>query len=343
MTSRPPSASCSASGAGMRRAAAATLIARVRRGGREAQRAVAHHELDAVDARRAQPLRPPAPRAPRGARCSRRAAPAARARPRGSPSRCRRRARSRSRRARAARTCARRRPAGRSSGPPRSAATCSPTRASRSASGTNASRGTAAIAASTRTSRMCGARTVEERVAFVGHVARRTRLVSGHLDCGVDDRTAGSHPLGARRGGAAHLRALARVRPVPPGAGGHGGGELLDRDPAAERDRRAAHGPRAQRLGPGLPDPVQPHARPAHALDARHRPRRHRDADAGRAAAQARGHEPRGARARQVHRARLAVARGVRRDHLQAVPAARRVVRLRATSASRSTRATCAR
>ena len=42
-----------------------------------------------------------------------------------------------------------------------------------------------------------------------------------------------------------------------------------------------------------------------------------------------RGDEPRGARPRAVHRARVAVARGVRRGHLQPVPAARRVVRLR--------------
>ena len=38
---------------------------------------------------------------------------------------------------------------------------------------------------------------------------------------------------------------------LPPRAGGRPGGELLDRDPAAERHRRAAHGPRAQRLDPG--------------------------------------------------------------------------------------------
>ena len=113
-------------------------------------------------------------------------------------------------------------------------------------------------------------------------------------------------------------------------AGRDGGRELLDRDPAAERHRRAAHGPRAQRLGAGHADPLQPHARPPHALDARHGPRRHRDADAGREAARARGHDPRGDRPRGVRRARLEVARGVRRDHLQAVPAARRVVRLRA-------------
>ena len=92
---------------------------------------------------------------------------------------------------------------------------------------------------------------------------------------------------------------------------------------------RAAHGPRAQRLGPGHPDPLPPHARPAHEVDARHRPRGHRHADAGREAARARGHVARGARPRGVHRARLALARGVRRDHLRPVPAPRRVDGLR--------------
>ena len=44
---------------------------------------------------------------------------------------------------------------------------------------------------------------------------------------------------------------VARGRLLPPAGRGDAGGELLDRDPAAERDRGAAHGPRAQRLDPG--------------------------------------------------------------------------------------------
>ncbi len=67
----------------------------------------------------------------------------------------------------------------------------------------------------------------------------------------------------------------------------------------------------------------------AHALDARHRPRGDRHADAGREAPAPRGQLARGDRPRGVHRARLALARGVRRDHLQAVPAPRGLVRLR--------------
>ena len=50
----------------------------------------------------------------------------------------------------------------------------------------------------------------------------------------------------------------------------------------------------------------------AHEVDPRHRPRGHRDPDAGRAAAARRGHQPRGARPRGVRRARVALARAVR-------------------------------
>ena len=97
----------------------------------------------------------------------------------------------------------------------------------------------------------------------------------------LEDRT--RYEPGRERG--ARLRALAGVRALPPGARGHRGRELLDRDPAAERHRRAAHGPCAQRIDPGHADPLRAHARQADEVDPRHRPRRHRDADAGRAAA----------------------------------------------------------
>ena len=64
---------------------------------------------------------------------------------------------------------------------------------------------------------------------------------------------------------------------------GDGGRELLDRDPAAERHRRAAHGSRAQQLDPGRLIRHAPRARPADEVDPRHRPRRDRHPDAGRA------------------------------------------------------------
>ena len=64
-------------------------------------------------------------------------------------------------------------------------------------------------------------------------------------------------------------------------------------------------------------------------VDPRHRPRRDRDPDAGRARAPAGGDEPRGARPRGVHRARVGVARAVRRHDHRAAQAARRLVRLR--------------
>ena len=115
-----------------------------------------------------------------------------------------------------------------------------------------------------------------------------------------------------------------------PRAGGRRGGELLDRGAAAERHRRAAHGPRAQRRrSRTCCIRLAPDARQAHEVDLRHRPRRHRDPGPGREAARERGHEPRGARARGVHRARLAVARAVRRHDHRAVQAARRLARLR--------------
>ena len=94
------------------------------------------------------------------------------------------------------------------------------------------------------------------------------------------------------------LREVAGGGLLPRRAGGLGRRELLDRDPAAQRDGRAAHGPRAQRQRPGHPDPLQPHERPAHEVDLRHRPRRHRDAGPGREAAGLRGHEQGGDRAR---------------------------------------------
>ena len=158
----------------------------------------------------------------------------------------------------------------------------------------------------------------------------RRALRAASLDSPRDGAPApGPHAIRPRRERGARLRALVRIRPLPPRARGHGGRELLDRDPAAERHRRAAHGARAQRHDPGHADPLRADARQAHEVDPRHRPRRDRDADAGRAAARLRGHEPRGDRPRGVHRARVALARAVRRHDHRPVQAARRVVRLR--------------
>src|SRR3954462_8217214 len=91
-------------------------------------------------------------------------------------------------------------------------------------------------------------------------------------------------PLRARGGRGAGVRALARVRHLPRRSRGHARGELLDRDPAAERDGRAPHGARAGRLDPGHADPDEAHAGPAHEVDLRHRTRRHRDPGESRAA-----------------------------------------------------------
>ncbi len=62
-------------------------------------------------------------------------------------------------------------------------------------------------------------------------------------------------------------------------------------DAAAQRDRLAPHGARAQLHARGRARPLAPHARVQHALAAGHRSRRHRHADRGRAAARARGQD----------------------------------------------------
>ena len=138
-------------------------------------------------------------------------------------------------------------------------------------------------------------------------------------------------------------RALARERACATPSRRARRRELLDRDPAAERHRRAAHGPRAQRLDPG-------HARPLRtgcAGSARSgssapttpaSPRRSRS----RSCCAARALHREDARPRGVRRARLGVARAVRRHDHRAVQAPRRHRATTRTSASRSTRATCA-
>ena len=99
---------------------------------------------------------------------------------------------------------------------------------------------------------------------------------------------------------------------------------------AAERDRRAAHGPRAERLDPGPADPLAPDAGLRHALAARLRPRRHRDAERRREAARRGGDLAQGARPRGVRGARLGAPRRHRQDDHGPVPQARRLARLRA-------------
>ena len=127
--------------------------------------------------------------------------------------------------------------------------------------------------------------------------------------------------------------------PLDPDLGRGGGGArrsrerspaLLDRDPAAERHRRAAHGARAQQHDPGRADPHAAHGRRRDALDLRHRPRRHRHPGGGREGAGRRGHLARRARPRGVRAPGLGVAGAVRRADHRAVQAAGRLPRLRA-------------
>ena len=74
------------------------------------------------------------------------------------------------------------------------------------------------------------------------------------------------------------------------GAGKRRDETFVDLRAAAERDGRAAHGPRAERLDPGRPDPLAPDAGLRHALAARLRPRRHLDSERRREAAREGGH-----------------------------------------------------
>ena len=88
------------------------------------------------------------------------------------------------------------------------------------------------------------------------------------------------------------------------------------RDPAAERHRHAAHGPRVPAHADGHADAPAPHGRRQHAVAARHRSRRHRDADGRRAAAERRRQAPPRSRPRGVRRARVAMEGAVRRHDL---------------------------
>ncbi len=105
--------------------------------------------------------------------------------------------------------------------------------------------------------------------------------------------------------------------------------DLRDRAAAAERDRRAAHGPRAERLDPGHADAAAPDARAQHALDLRHRPCVDRRARRDREAAAGGGDDPHRRRPRGVRRARLGVAARDRRHHHPAAEAAGLHARLR--------------
>ena len=130
---------------------------------------------------------------------------------------------------------------------------------------------------------------------------------------------------------------------LPPAGRGHAGGELLDRDPAAERDRGAAHGPRAERLDPGRAGPDEPDAGAQHALGARHRPRRDRHPGGGREGACA----TRGSRATSSAARRSSSGSGSGGSEYgstdrRAVQAARRLLRLRARALHARRAATCA-
>ena len=103
---------------------------------------------------------------------------------------------------------------------------------------------------------------------------------------------------------------------------------VLHPAPAAERHGHAAHGSCVPADADGRADPLPPDARRQHAVAARHRPRRHRDADRRRAAAEgARRFAPR-ARPGEIRRTRLGVEGSVRLDDHEPDATARHVGRL---------------
>ena len=105
---------------------------------------------------------------------------------------------------------------------------------------------------------------------------------------------------------------------------------LRHRHPAAQRDRLAAYGSRAQQHAAGHARPLRAHARPRRAVAAWHGSCRHRHADGGRAAIDgAPGARTAATLGRDEFVApRLAMEGGVRRPDHQSAEAARRLLRL---------------
>ena len=103
---------------------------------------------------------------------------------------------------------------------------------------------------------------------------------------------------------------------------------VLPRHPAAERDRRPAHGPHVRDGAGRHHDALATHEREERALAAGYRPCRHRHADACGASTSHRGIGPQVARPREVSRARLAMEGDVRRSDRQSAQARRSELRL---------------
>ncbi len=103
---------------------------------------------------------------------------------------------------------------------------------------------------------------------------------------------------------------------------------VLHRPAAAQRHGCLAHGPRLQRHAAGHPRALAPDARLRHALAGGHRPCRDRHADGRRARACQGRDEPRRARPRGVHRARLGAEGALGGRHPRPAEAPRRVLRL---------------
>ena len=105
-------------------------------------------------------------------------------------------------------------------------------------------------------------------------------------------------------------------------------GSFLHPAAAAQRHRHAAHGPWLQPDPHGCADPLPPHARRQHAVAARHRSRRHRHPDRGRAPARSAGPFAPRSRPREVRRKGLGVEGILRLHHHPPDAPARHLLRL---------------
>ena len=103
---------------------------------------------------------------------------------------------------------------------------------------------------------------------------------------------------------------------------------LYHRDPAAECDWRASHGPHDEQHDPGHLDPPRPYARQERLLGAWHRPRQHRHRGQGGEQIGATRHQEDRPQPRGVPQARLGLDPRARWHHPQAVAPPRLLLRL---------------
>jgi len=155
----------------------------------------------------------------------------------------------------------------------------------RFAAGSAAGRRARARRASTCSPRFHLLETILEQVGGQWPAKQALPLNSGHSRW-PEKHLDGTRLYTARRASKSAGSASGEEERLYPRRPGGAGRRVRDRGAAAERDRRAAHGPRAQRLDPGRARPLAPDARLQRASgQAGVRPRRHRHAGGGGAGA----------------------------------------------------------